>query len=172
MYRHLLVAFDDSESSRKALLQAAELCKCIEGAKLTVANVYNEKESDEVLDRPDVDSARDMYMFQTRMDGGTYIQNMPIAPDLQEHETHRIVDNSIDEIISSARSILSDRGLEGNFEVLSGSPDKSLTEYAQLHAVDLMILGTSEKNGLQKFFMGSVSEALAKEAPTDILIVK
>jgi nucleotide-binding universal stress UspA family protein len=47
-----------------------------------------------------------------------------------------------------------------------------ITEYAQAHAVDLIIVGTHGRGPVKQFFMGSVAERVVRTAPCPVLTVR
>ncbi len=46
-----------------------------------------------------------------------------------------------------------------------------ITGFAEAHAADLLVVGTSSRAGLGKFFVGSVAEQIIREAPCPVLTV-
>jgi nucleotide-binding universal stress UspA family protein len=55
--------------------------------------------------------------------------------------------------------------------VVSGSPAKSIIEVADEEKVDLIVIASSGKSGLDKLFLGSVAEKVVKNAKNDVLLV-
>ncbi len=56
--------------------------------------------------------------------------------------------------------------------VLRGMPTKTIAEFAQEKDADLIIVGTHGRTGLGRLFMGSTAEALLREAPCHVMVVK
>ncbi|MDR2544720.1 MAG: universal stress protein [Methanobrevibacter sp.] len=54
---------------------------------------------------------------------------------------------------------------------IEGSPADTILEVAEKEGVDLIVIGSSGKTGLQKFLMGSVAEKVVKLAKSNVLIV-
>ncbi|MDR1820211.1 MAG: universal stress protein [Methanobrevibacter sp.] len=54
---------------------------------------------------------------------------------------------------------------------VEGSPADTILEVAEKEGVDLIVIGSSGKTGLQKFLMGSVAEKVVKLAKSNVLIV-
>ena len=46
-----------------------------------------------------------------------------------------------------------------------------LVDFMQRHAIDLAVIGTGSREGLEKILLGSVSEAVIREAPCPVLTV-
>ena len=55
--------------------------------------------------------------------------------------------------------------------VSEGSPGEVITELAQIHSADLIVVGTSSRAGLGKLFLGSVAEEIIREAPCPVFTV-
>ncbi len=56
--------------------------------------------------------------------------------------------------------------------VLRGMPTKTIAELAREKDADLIIVGTHGRTGLGRLFMGSTAEALLREAPCHVMVVK
>lgn len=56
-------------------------------------------------------------------------------------------------------------------KVIQGSPAKSIIEVAEAEDVDLIVIASSGKSGIDKLFLGSVAEKVVKNAKKDILLI-
>ena len=56
-------------------------------------------------------------------------------------------------------------------KVVEGSPAKSIIEIAEEENVDLIIIASSGKSGIDRFFLGSVAEKVIKNAKNDVLLI-
>ncbi|WP_253737471.1 universal stress protein [Halohasta salina] len=52
-----------------------------------------------------------------------------------------------------------------------GRPFRSITEYAERHGVDLIVMGTHGRSGLERLVLGSVAEKVLRTASVPILVV-
>jgi nucleotide-binding universal stress UspA family protein len=55
---------------------------------------------------------------------------------------------------------------------LEGDPASEIVRYAADAAIDLIVMGTHGRTGLERLLMGSVAEKVMREAPCSILVVK
>jgi nucleotide-binding universal stress UspA family protein len=55
--------------------------------------------------------------------------------------------------------------------VVTGEPADAITSWAVAKQVQLIILGTHGRSGLEHFFMGSVAERVLRQAPCAVLVV-
>ncbi len=55
---------------------------------------------------------------------------------------------------------------------LEGDPAKQIVRYATDGAVDLIVMGTHGRTGLERLLMGSVAEKVMRDAPCSVLVVK
>lgn len=58
------------------------------------------------------------------------------------------------------------------FEVLLGDPRKVLLEIAKSWPADIIMLGSHGKKGMERLFLGSVSEAVATHAPCTVEVTR
>ncbi|WP_421077025.1 universal stress protein [Methanothermococcus sp. Ax23] len=63
-------------------------------------------------------------------------------------------------------------GVDIKSEILEGSPAKEIVDYAERKKVDLIVMGTTGKTGLDKLLLGSVAEKVSKGAHCPVLLVK
>lgn len=57
-------------------------------------------------------------------------------------------------------------------EVLEGSPKQAIVEEAERWAADLIVVGSHGYGRIERFLLGSVSQAVAAHAPCSVLIVR
>ena len=55
--------------------------------------------------------------------------------------------------------------------VIPGDASEEILNYVQLKTIDMLILGTHGRKGLDKIVFGSVAERVAKAAPVPVLLV-
>ena len=63
-------------------------------------------------------------------------------------------------------------GLEGEIAVVHGIPFQEILDTAKTQQVDLIIMGTQGRTGLQHVLMGSVAEKVVRLAPCPVLVVR
>jgi nucleotide-binding universal stress UspA family protein len=56
--------------------------------------------------------------------------------------------------------------------IKEGSPSKEIVNTASEEKMDLIIMGTAGRTGLDKFFLGSISEKVLRSASTAVMIIK
>lgn len=63
---------------------------------------------------------------------------------------------------------------EVDFErrMLEGSPAESIVQFAEQEQIDLIVLGTHGRTGLDRLLMGSVAEVVVRKAPCPVLTIK
>jgi nucleotide-binding universal stress UspA family protein len=63
-------------------------------------------------------------------------------------------------------------GLEGEVVVVRGVPFQEILDTAKKQQVDLIIMGTHGRTGLQHMLLGSVAEKVVRLAPCPVLVVR
>lgn len=56
--------------------------------------------------------------------------------------------------------------------LLSGSPAETIVHVAQTEAVDIIVVGTEGRKGIARAVLGSIAEAVVREAPCPVMVVK
>jgi len=55
---------------------------------------------------------------------------------------------------------------------LEGDPATAIVRYARDAAMDLVVMGTHGRTGLDRLLLGSVAEKVLRDAPCSVLVVK
>lgn len=55
---------------------------------------------------------------------------------------------------------------------LEGDPASELVRYSSDSGVDLIVMGTHGRTGVERLLMGSVTEKVMREAPCSVLVIK
>jgi len=146
MYKKILVAIDDSETSRSALREALHIAKC-SNAKLYITHV-----ADETL---------------MSMHGRTFSTSLNI-----EHAINAIADAGralLEDAMKSAEGVDAESLL---LEARNRRISETLADKAKELEVDLIIIGRHGQRGLATLILGSVAEQLAKIATASVLLVR
>ena len=68
------------------------------------------------------------------------------------------------------------RGMAGGVHletvILEGKPAAEIVKYAGEKRIDLIVIGTQGKRGIERILLGSVAESIIRAAPCKILVVK
>ena len=77
-----------------------------------------------------------------------------------------------EELVRQSEQTLTKAGYEVHTAVEEGDPKSKIVEAAKRWNADLIILGSHGRRGVDRFLMGSVSEAVARHAPCSVQIVR
>ncbi|MCB0165773.1 MAG: universal stress protein [Anaerolineae bacterium] len=56
--------------------------------------------------------------------------------------------------------------------ILSGSPAETIVNVAKSESVDLIVVGTEGRKGIARAVLGSIAEAVVRDAPCPVMVVK
>ncbi|MFP4257756.1 MAG: universal stress protein [Desulfovermiculus sp.] len=113
---------------------------------------------------------------------GAEIHVVYVAPTLAQYVGFQIapssIENFVSEIISGAEQTM-DSFLTENFapdqaqgHVLSGYAAEEILSFAQEHNVDLIVMGTHGRRGIDRVLFGSVAEKVVKTAPMPVVTLR
>jgi nucleotide-binding universal stress UspA family protein len=77
-----------------------------------------------------------------------------------------------EELVARYGQRLRDAGFSVTTAIEQGSPKLVIIDFAREWKADLVILGSHGRKGVDRFLMGSVSEAVARHAPCSVQIVR
>ncbi len=67
---------------------------------------------------------------------------------------------------------LEDDGIEVEREVRDGVPHKEILEYSDEEDIDLVVMGTHGKTGIDRLLLGSVTEKVVRKSEAPVLTVR
>ncbi|RNF39425.1 universal stress protein [Planococcus salinus] len=172
MYKNMAVAYDGSDGSRLAFDKAVEMKQALPDIKLSIIYVNEEfQENVSLLDSPGTSAP----IFSPTLDS-TSTQSLPPVVNDEEYDSAQGLETSPMEyskyMHNSIQQQLDAKGVEASVLALEGTASKTIPAFIEEQKIDLLVVGNSGKSGLQKFFVGSVSRKLIKEAACSVLVVK
>ena len=142
IYHHILVAYDGSETSDKALKQAVKLARNKPGSKLTAAHV---------LHRP-----------LSAFEGFGWVIPEGYQEKMQEYE---------EALVGKAEGMIKDLPYAG-ITMLTGNPAQAILEHAREYNCDLIVMGSRGLGPFKEWMLGSVSHHVVQQSHIPVLIVK
>lgn len=148
MYRHILVAIDDSETSQKALTESIALAR-MHGAVLEIAHAVDEQL---------------VHVFHA---GG--------VTTTSAHELKHVLVSGGEEMLARATEQAVAAGVEAKSRLLRGHgqhADDLIAAAVEASGADLLVLGSHGRRGVRRLLIGSVAENLVRKVTVSVLIVR
>jgi len=146
-YQKILIATDGSKCSQNAVLQGMELAKLM-GAK--VYALY-------VLDK----NAYILPVLETPIHLGS---KWDVVEEMLRQEGNNA--------IQYANKVAEDKEIDYEGVIVEGNPADAILEFAEQKKVDMIIMGTLGKGGLERFLLGSVTDKVVRHSKISVLVVK
>lgn len=143
----MILGYDGSAGSERALERAAELATAL-GATVVITTVVGTAVTDAALTAPDV---------------------VAVPLSAVEQDAHERAERK--RLLEHGRSYLADRGVAAEVAEPAGDAADEILAVAEAREADLIIVGTHEPGLLERLFRGGVSEAVARKASCDVLVV-
>jgi len=74
--------------------------------------------------------------------------------------------------VKEAAARASERGVPTVTEVLQGEPYRTIVDYAETYDVDLVIMPTHGRRGLERFLLGSTTERVVRRSDVPVLTIR
>ncbi len=142
----IVVGYDGSEASKKAIEKAKELTSDCKIFKITILHVHEQGSDKEY----------------------TPAWNLLQPKDLEE-AGEEVFGEELKELNEAAKEI---ENSEVETKVLKGKPAKVIADFAREEGYDLIIVGSRGQSGLKKLFPGSVSRAVVDNCCVSVMVVK
>jgi len=101
------------------------------------------------------------------IDTGTF-STMPA--EIPVGDTYSIFRSEAEQAFARIRSLAGDLKVET--VLLEGRPADEVVKFAAKKKIDLIVIGTQGKRGLERLLLGSVAEEIIRSAPCKVLVVK
>ncbi|WP_433629330.1 universal stress protein [Halomicrococcus sp. NG-SE-24] len=112
----------------------------------------------------------------TAHDATAHIVNVA---DTTQMSTTRIQGKVVDTLEQEGEQIVHEtadrakqRGVTTVTEVVQGEPYRTIIDYADLHNVDLIVMPTHGRQGLERFLLGSTTERVVRRANVPVLTIR
>ncbi len=92
----------------------------------------------------------------------------------QSADVDRYIEDEGDEAAGNLRDLLSELGLPASCQTvvsMKGTPTSAILESARKVDADMIVLGTNQRKGFERALIGSVTEAVIRDARRDVLII-
>jgi nucleotide-binding universal stress UspA family protein len=146
-YKTILVTVDGSALSEQALPHAAMLARQFQAQLILLQVVPYLSEEGVTLDTVLLDRA-----------------------DLEEQQRDLIdaAKNALEELVIN----LGFQHIAAQTVVELGTAAECIVDYAQAHAIDLIVMSTHGRTGIQRWLLGSVASKISTAAPCPVLLIR
>jgi nucleotide-binding universal stress UspA family protein len=148
MYKTIVVGIDGSDTSRAAMLTAADLAK-LTGARVHVVTA----------------SAKGYLASLAAVE--------PMAAGVLEalRTAESQVESAAEAMLARAAEEVGNRGVEVETHIVDSPPADAIVDVAQAVGADLIVVGNKGMRGSKRYVLGSVPNSVAHHAPCDVTIV-
>jgi len=95
-----------------------------------------------------------------------------IAPDMTQYVPPRESSAEAKALVAKTADALRSAGIYVTTAVVQGDPKSVVIDDAEAWGADLIVLGSHGRKGLQRFLLGSVSEAVLRHAHCSVEVVR
>ncbi|MGD8808702.1 MAG: universal stress protein [Gammaproteobacteria bacterium] len=151
---HILVPTDGSAGALKAAAFAGELARALK-ARVSLLFVHAEE-----------------VMMSYAWGPGDYPAGSPYGALSMEDVRNMLEQRAREKDLPETVSALGKLPQEPQSTLVWGHPAEEICRFANEHDVDLVVMGSHGRSGLKRVLLGSVSHAVANEAPCPVTIVR
>lgn len=123
--------------------------------------------------RPGVEAAVENGLDLAEAYGST-VHSLSVVDDVHSHMD--VVLDALEEIGERSTNTIAnraaERGLKTRQAIERGIPNEAIVSYAADHDIDLVVVGTESRSGLDRLATGSVSQRVVSSSPVPVLSVR
>lgn len=150
LYKKIMVATDGSENANKAALSGIEITR-LSGAKLYAVNV--------------IPKVPHLSYFGVPIE-----PPKNVSPD--EYELHKHLEEDGMKTLETVKEMGAKVGVQMETVLLEGHPGSEIIDFAEKKDIDLIVMGTLGRTGLDRIIVGSVAQDVIRHAGARVMIVK
>jgi len=102
------------------------------------------------------------------LSGGEGIGGFPASSEVRFEQAREEAEDRLDE----ARALADQAGVDVDTAVEVGRPASVIVEYADEHDAESVVLGSHGRDGLSRVLLGSVAEAVVRQSPVPVTVVR
>jgi nucleotide-binding universal stress UspA family protein len=136
-FKKILVPYDGSPMSDKALEKAVEISKLVEGSRITVLHVIQEISTpvfDRAIRSPRTGEVTSFAEYMTAI--------------------YQEIRDTMQKGLDQRKRKIEAQGISINIFLTNGNPSDKIVEYATNEKVDLVVIASTGLTGVSKFFKG------------------
>ena len=88
------------------------------------------------------------------------------------YDTPEAAQRAAEEAVSSVEAEADDAGVDVHTEIRGGTPDEEILAYAEKADVDMIVVGTRGRSGLDRVIVGSIAEQVLRNADAPVVTVR
>ncbi len=158
-YKKILIATDGSDYVKKAVIHAVEIAK-LSGAKLYAVYVIEKKPPPSIKSYFSIDIPTGGVKEILRKEG--------LNTDIEL----RILREEGEVAIKYIEDMAKKEGLRMEKLIVTGNPAEEILKIAEENSIDLIVMGTLGKSGIEKFLLGSVADKVIRNSTIPVLVVR
>jgi nucleotide-binding universal stress UspA family protein len=85
---------------------------------------------------------------------------------------YELLETEANNAVQNVEQLAKQSGVDAETIVLEGHPSNEIIEFAQKNGIDVIVMGTLGKSGLDRFLLGSVAEKVTRNSSVPVLVVK
>ncbi|ATZ61131.2 MAG: universal stress protein [Methanosarcinales archaeon Met12] len=92
--------------------------------------------------------------------------------DTAVEKAHDLLREKGEKITGAVEEMAKENDVDVRSEVLVGQPAIEIVNFAEEGNIDLIVMGTLGKAGIERFLLGSVSEKVIRTSPVPVMVVR
>jgi len=100
------------------------------------------------------------------------VEDLPYAPEMMDGQFEARLREIGEEAIEDIRARADEASVAIETAIEDGTPSRAIIEYADDNGMDLIVMGTHGRSGLDRYLLGSVTERVVRRAKKPVLTVR
>ncbi len=100
------------------------------------------------------------------------VDRSAIPPDVRADMLYDELEQSANKAVADIESKAADAGVDVETSIVSGTPHRAILDYTEDNDIDLLVMGTHGRKGLDRYLLGSVTEKIVRLSDVPVLTVR
>ena len=101
-----------------------------------------------------------------------HVIHIPVTTEVDLSSYYGEMETRAQQSIAAYQQRVADAGLTAEAVIMRGTPFREIVEIATTQQVDLIVMGTHGRTGLQHLLLGSVAERVVRLAPCPVMVTR
>ncbi|WP_435157694.1 universal stress protein [Haladaptatus sp. DFWS20] len=110
--------------------------------------------------------------YDARLYAISVVDQTAVPPDVRADILYEELQRECERALNDIEKKATDAGIDVRTSIPRGTPYRAILDFAEDHDIDLIVMGTHGRRGIDRYLLGSVTEKIVRLSEKPILTVR